>query len=67
MSQRDAVVEIDHARGVIYVNDKKTGTTLIRICHLPSPIPLNVGFIDITNGVGSSYTPKLEVTALTDH
>lgn len=54
----DSTVEIDHARGVIYVHDKNTGATILRICNLPAPIPLNVQFIDVTNKIGSSYTAE---------
>lgn len=59
MLEPNAVVEIDNARGVIYVHDSRTGKTIIRICHLPTPIPQRYGLIDITVGVGSSYSPPV--------
>ncbi|HEV2174246.1 MAG TPA: hypothetical protein VGR71_11800 [Nitrospira sp.] len=55
----EAELEIDHARGVIYVHDATTGETLLRICRLPKPIPLNVGLIDITHMTGVSYSPRI--------
>ena len=64
ISHTRTVLEIDHSRGVLYVHDAETDETLLRICGLPKPIPLNVGLIDVTNKVGSSYearaTPRNE-------
>lgn len=61
----DAKLEIDHERGVIYVHDATGTRTILRICRLPAPIPLNVTFIDVTNKVGSSYTTD-EISHLPD-
>ena len=38
-SKIEGQLEIDHQRGVIYFHAKKTGSTLLRICSLPKPIP----------------------------
>ena len=54
----DTRLEIDRKRGVVYVYDATTGETLLRVCRLPLPMPENVGLIDVTNGIGSSYSPK---------
>ena len=35
---RDCTLEIDSGRGVIYVHGP-TGVTLVRIGHLPTPVP----------------------------
>lgn len=46
----DAQLEIDSDRGVIYVHTKKTpqfGVTVLRMCGLPTPIPLDK-MLDIT-------------------
>lgn len=53
----DAQLEIDEARGVIYVHCKKTGRTLLRICSLPKPIPDlgELGTIDLTHMKGVQY------------
>ncbi len=37
--QIDGQLEIDQERGVIYFHSAITGTTLLRICSLPKPIP----------------------------
>ena len=58
MSQYDAVLEIDPKRGVIYVHSKETGTTLLRICSLPKPIPdptVIGGMLDITHMFGTNW------------
>jgi|APFre7841882654_1041346.scaffolds.fasta_scaffold354960_2 hypothetical protein len=34
----DAVIEIDHGRGVLYVHDLKLGYTMLRISGLPTPV-----------------------------
>jgi hypothetical protein len=34
----DGILEIDRQRGVIYFHDQQ-GTTRLRICRLPKPIP----------------------------
>ena len=57
-------LEIDHDRGVIYFHSSKTGSTLLRICRLPTPIPdpLKAGqipkTIDVTHLYGVSYDPE---------
>lgn len=38
-TQYDGILEIDHARGVIYFHCVHSGRTLLRICSLPKPIP----------------------------
>lgn len=35
----DGELEIDQERGVIYFHSAMTGTTVLRICQLPKPIP----------------------------
>lgn len=62
----EAAVEIDYARGVVYIHDKRTGATILRVCNLPAPIPLNVSFIDVTNKVGSSYTAEASLPEPTE-
>lgn len=57
-TQEPAFLEIDHERGVIYVHGTD-GRTRVRICSLPTPIPLDAGLIDVTNGIGSSYSPSV--------
>ena len=48
----DYVVEIDIRRGVIYVHDKNTGASILRVCGLNSPKPEPrdsvINLIDIT-------------------
>jgi len=44
--QVPAVLEIDHARGVVYVHSLQ-GVTVLRICGLP-PIPVGTAQLDIT-------------------
>lgn len=56
----EGFLEIDSNRGVIYFHSK-TGQTLLRICSLPTPIPLPVGepsevMLDITHGYGVSWS-----------
>jgi hypothetical protein len=57
VSTHDAQLEIDHARGVIYVHCKRTGRTLLRICSLPTPVPElgDLGTIDVTHMKGVMY------------
>lgn len=71
MSVHEGQLEIDHGRGVIYFHSRETGTTKLRICKLPTPIPEDVEFVDITlfflNGKGPmvSYNqPEARVTAV---
>lgn len=53
---REAVLEIDSDRGVIYVHDALTGMTLLRICRLPTPIPNDFDeFLDITHMYGTNW------------
>jgi hypothetical protein len=40
-------LEIDHYRGVIYFH-AAAGRTILRICLLPTPIPMGDELIDIT-------------------
>lgn len=40
-------LEIDHERGVIYFHSSKTGSTVLRICRLPKPIPVDDSLLDI--------------------
>jgi hypothetical protein len=40
-------LEIDHYRGAIYFYNLE-GSTVLRICELPTPIPLGDQMIDIT-------------------
>jgi hypothetical protein len=52
-------LEIDRMRGVIYVHGPQ-GTTLLRICRLPTPIPLAVEGelgLDITHMHGADWKP----------
>lgn len=54
----DVLMEIDAQRGVIYVHDKTTGATLLRLCSLPKPIPNPreaQGFLDITHMYGTNW------------
>jgi hypothetical protein len=46
-------LEVDFDRGVVYFHS--AGLTMLRICRLPTPIPENIRFIDITFGIGVSY------------
>lgn len=45
-------LEWDHDRGVLYVHNKATGCTVLRICGLPKTVlkdsGLEIGQIDIT-------------------
>ena len=59
----NGVLEIDEDRGVIYFHagpnnaEDIAGTTRLRICSLPRPIPtMENAFIDITHMVGVSFT-----------
>jgi len=54
-------LEIDHRRGVVYFHAdneatiKKFGTvTLLRICQLPTPIPIDTA-LDITHNYGANW------------
>ena len=51
-------LEIDALRGVIYFHEGKTGTTLLRICRLPIPIPKPTprNGLDITYKAGCSWS-----------
>ena len=52
-------LEIDSDRGVIYFHaaeGKFLGTTVLRICSLPKPIPADKE-LDITFGFGCSWAP----------
>jgi hypothetical protein len=39
-TELEGILEIDHERGVIYFHDKSNGGTALRICSLPTPIPI---------------------------
>lgn len=59
---RGGTLEIDEQRGVIYFHDAD-GTTVLRICRLPKPIPdpyNNNGdtLLDITHMIGASWKDK---------
>lgn len=59
---KGGILEIDERRGVIYFHDAD-GTTVLRICRLPKPIPdpydNNGGtLLDITHMVGASWRDK---------
>ena len=51
-------LEVDHERGVIYIHGQ-LGTTLLRICRLPTPIPDvpvgTGGLLDVTHMHGASW------------
>lgn len=47
-------LEIDKERGVIYFHSD-LGITILRICCLPTPIPLSSEGLDITHGYGVSW------------
>lgn len=49
-------LEIDPARGVIYFHSAVTGTTVLRICNLPKPIPLGL-MLDVTHMHGCGWSP----------
>ena len=52
-------LEIDAERGVIYFHSNKTGTTILRICRLPKPIPEvdteSGALLDITHLIGCNW------------
>jgi hypothetical protein len=54
----DGTLQIDEERGVIYFHDELGGTVL-RICRLPRPIPLDAeepgNLLDITHMHGASW------------
>jgi hypothetical protein len=55
-------LEWQAARGVLYVHNKDTGATVLRICRLPVTFhedALKHGMIDVTNGYGASL-PDIE-------
>lgn len=46
-TKTEGELEIDHSRGVIYFHSK--GGTVLRICGLPTPVPLPISdILDIT-------------------
>jgi hypothetical protein len=65
-------LEIDQERGVIYFHSFNSGTTLLRICQLPKPIPdprwiitngsvLKTGsMLDITHMYGADWDKDIE-------
>lgn len=42
------LLEIDAKRGVIHFHADETGTTLLRICGLPTSVPSDAVMLDIT-------------------
>jgi hypothetical protein len=56
-----AVLEIDSARGVIYVHDAAQGITAIRICGLPAGIVAPIDMTVEADGVMISGTYMLQV------
>ena len=55
-------LEIDHVRGVIYFHvcdplllEQLGQQTILRICHLPTPIPFPNVLLDITHTHGTSW------------
>lgn len=51
----NCILEWDKNRGVLYVHNKDTGATVLRICRLPhGGGSLKDGLIDITIGFGCS-------------
>jgi hypothetical protein len=57
--QIPGILEVDHDRGVIYFHrtDELGAPTLLRICSLRKPIPLETKLIDVVadSVFGSSY------------
>jgi hypothetical protein len=51
------LLEIDHARGVVYFHASSTGHTVLRICRL-GRIPRPVSQIDVTHLVGVGFYPQ---------
>jgi hypothetical protein len=64
----EGVLQIDFNRGVIYFHSSATGCTLLRICRLPTPIPVPRDvlpeMIDITHMHGVSYAENNSVTEM---
>jgi hypothetical protein len=58
MVQIPGVLEIDPNRGVMYFHDESTGMSVLRICRLPTPIPIpSIGdLLDITHMHGASWS-----------
>jgi len=56
-------LEIDHERGVIYFHENKTGTSLLRICSLPSPIPKDRPLDISATGVICNWSGKTRTFA----
>lgn len=54
LAVEDCTLEIDVERGVIYVHGP-TGMTLLRVCRLPTPIPVGGSMLDITHMHGASW------------
>jgi len=51
----DCILEWHKERGVLYVHNKSTGTTLLRICGLENKSSLFKGMIDITRPERVTY------------
>jgi hypothetical protein len=55
--QFNGILEVDAERGVIYFHHE-TGRTILRIGHLPTPIPVKpTELVDIIWNVGVNYLP----------
>lgn len=57
-------LEIDNERGVIYFHDNATGGTKLRICNLPTPIPVNAA-LDITHLINCDWQGEVRIISLT--
>jgi len=60
IEQFTGILEIDKNRGVVYFHDNNTGSTLLRICKLPIPIPTD-RLLDITIGWGCSWGKEKDI------
>lgn len=59
-SSHKGVLEIDHERGVIYFHSETTGTSILRIQNLPTPIPMPlVG--EVLGGALVDHLPRTEL------
>ena len=57
VTEYTGTLEIDHDRGIIYFHEIDTGMTLLRICRLPKPTPVNKQ-LDITHMCGTDWKGK---------
>ena len=61
--QIPGILEVDRDRGVIYFHrtDERGAPTLLRICRLPNPIPLDSEFIDVAaDPAGTAYNREVK-------